>query len=127
VLEARALRLSGRLCGISAVLRPGEVTAICGPNGAGKSTLLACIAGLLAPDEGEVTLGGSKLALMRPRERARAIGYLPQQPDVAWDVSVETLVALGRIPWRGAPWRRLERRLASLPLGGQYFVDAVRP
>ncbi len=36
----------------------GEVTAVLGPNGAGKSTLLACLAGLLAVDEGHVTLDG---------------------------------------------------------------------
>ena len=36
-----------------------------------------------------------------PLARARAIGYLPQTPEIAWDVSVETLVALGRIPWAG--------------------------
>ena len=29
-------------------------------------------------------------------------------------------------PWRGALWRRLERRLTALPLGAQYFVHAVR-
>jgi iron complex transport system ATP-binding protein len=43
------------------------------------------------------------LAAMRAEARARAIGYLPQTPEVAWDLSVEVLVALGRIPWRGAP------------------------
>ena len=47
MLTARELILAGRLRGISATLRPGEVTAICGPNGAGKSTLLAALAGLL--------------------------------------------------------------------------------
>ena len=103
MLSARDLGLSGRLASIDTVLRPGEVTAICGPNGAGKSTLLACLAGVLAPDTGEVALDGMALAALPPRERARAIGYLPQSPEVAWDVSVETLVSLGRIPWRGAP------------------------
>ncbi len=39
---------------------------------------------------------------MPPQARARAIGYLPQSPEIAWDVSVETLVALGRLPWPGA-------------------------
>lgn len=102
-LSAQGVSLANRLVGISVMLRPGEVTAICGPNGAGKSTLLACLAGLLAPDAGDVALGGTALSVLRPQERARAIGYLPQQPDVAWDVSVETLVSLGRIPWRGAP------------------------
>jgi iron complex transport system ATP-binding protein len=103
MLSAASLSLSGRVSGVTAAFNPGEVTAICGPNGAGKSTLLACLAGLIVPDGGQVTLGGAPLASMHSRERARAIGYLPQTPEIAWDVSVEVLVSLGRIPWSGAP------------------------
>lgn len=100
MLAAEALVLPGRLRGVSLSLRPGEVTAICGPNGAGKSSLLSCLAGLLAPATGAVMLHGAPLAAMPPEARARALGYLPQTPEVAWDVSVETLVGLGRLPWR---------------------------
>jgi NitT/TauT family transport system ATP-binding protein len=39
----------------------GELVCIVGPSGAGKTTLLKCIAGLLAPTEGTVTLAGSKV------------------------------------------------------------------
>lgn len=102
-LYGESLALAGRLHGIDAALREGEVTAICGPNGAGKSTLLAVLAGLLVPEAGAVRLDGAALSRLPLRDRARAIGYLPQLPEVAWDVSVETLVALGRIPWAGAP------------------------
>lgn len=102
-LQAVDLGMAGRLAGVSASLRPGEVTAICGPNGAGKSTLLACLAGLLPPDAGHVVLDGQPLSRFPHQARARAIGYLPQTPEVAWDVSVEVLVSLGRLPWRGAP------------------------
>lgn len=103
MLVATDLSLKRRLDGLAVALRPGEVTAICGPNGAGKSTLLACLAGLLAPDHGRVTFDGADLAKVPPAARARAIGYLPQTPEVAWDMTVETLVSLGRIPWPGAP------------------------
>ena len=102
-LAAHNLALANRLTAVTAALRPGEVTAICGPNGAGKSTLLACLAGLLQPGSGMVNLDAAPLASLPPLARARAIGYLPQSPEVAWDVSVETLVSLGRIPWRGVP------------------------
>lgn len=100
MLAAHSLTLGSRLRDISVTFRTGEVTAICGPNGAGKSTLLSCLAGLLLPDAGSVTLGDAPLAKLPLRHRAQAIGYLPQSPEVAWDVSVEVLAGLGRLPWR---------------------------
>lgn len=83
---------------VGASLEPGTITAIVGPNGAGKSSLLMALAGLLEPVTGEVMLDRRKLSVMPSRERARSIGYLPQDGDIAWDVSVEALVALGRMP-----------------------------
>lgn len=88
------------LRGINATFPRGSVNVVCGPNGAGKSTLLASLAGLIAPAGGEVTLEGRPLAALSRQERARAIGYLPQQASIAWDVDVATLVGLGRLPWR---------------------------
>ena len=99
-LEARDLSIAGRLESVCTTLRPGEVTAICGPNGAGKSTLLAALAGLLAPDGGTVILDGAPLARKSARERAQALGYLPQTAEIAWDLDVATLAGLGRLPWR---------------------------
>jgi iron complex transport system ATP-binding protein len=106
MLRAENLVLPGRLAGVGLSLAPGEVTAIVGPNGAGKSTLVACLAGLLRPASGAVLLDGEPLGRLPARERARRIGYLPQSPEIAWDVTVETLVALGRLPWQGAPLHR---------------------
>jgi iron complex transport system ATP-binding protein len=116
MLTANELKLPGRLGGVSLELRPGEVTAICGPNGAGKSSLLACLAGL---EPGVVTLDGAPLAAMPPRERARAIGYLPQSAELAWDLSVETLAGLGRLPWKAGPGEdgaAVESALAAMEL-----------
>lgn len=101
---------------LSAQLDPGKITAICGPNGAGKSSLLMGLAGLLDPANGRVTHGGADIAHMPPRERAKAIGYLPQGADVAWDVAVENLVALGRLPHRDAAKEPIEAALAALSL-----------
>lgn len=42
------------------VIYPGEALAVIGPSGTGKSTVLRIIAGLLAPDEGEVYIGGKR-------------------------------------------------------------------
>lgn len=101
-IAAEKVSLSNRLTSVSTALHSGQITAICGPNGAGKSSLLTCLAGLLAADAGTVMLDTAALASLSPQARAQAIGYLPQAPDVAWDVSVETLVALGRLPWRSS-------------------------
>lgn len=100
MLTAANLSLNARLVDVTASLQPGEVTAICGPNGAGKSSLLAVLAGLIAPDSGTVSLDANPLGQLSAPTRAQAIGFLPQSAEVAWDVSVETLAALGRLPWR---------------------------
>ena len=97
-LGAHGLSLDKRLHDVSLGLEPGTITAICGPNGAGKSSLLETLAGLLAPDAGEVFLGDTPMAALHPRERARRIGYLPQAHEIAWDVPVRSLVELGRMP-----------------------------
>ncbi|MFM5884028.1 MAG: ABC transporter ATP-binding protein [Novosphingobium sp.] len=100
MLQADKIHLAARLTDVSLDLRRGEITAICGPNGAGKSSLLGCLAGLLAPGSGSIALDDVVLAALPAVQRARLIGFLPQQSEVAWDVSAETLVALGRLPWR---------------------------
>lgn len=82
-------------------LQSGLVTAVLGPNGAGKSTLLSCIASLLTPTQGDIQLDGVSLRSMPAMQRARRIAFLPQTPEIAWDVDVETLVSLGRIPFHG--------------------------
>ena len=116
--ENLALERSGVpvVAGLSAALEPGTITAIVGPNGAGKSSLLLGLAGLLAPVAGQVTLEGGNLAALPPRTRAQAIGYLPQTPDIAWDVAAENLVALGRLPWRDRGTAEIEAALVALHL-----------
>jgi iron complex transport system ATP-binding protein len=117
MLVANELRLEGRIVGLTAALEPGKITAICGPNGAGKSSLLQCLAGLLAPEEGAVTLDGAPLASLHPRDRAKAVGYLPQDGEVAWDVAVRSLVALGRLPHRDRGTPQVDAAIAALDLG----------
>ncbi|GAA1994059.1 ABC transporter ATP-binding protein [Isoptericola halotolerans] len=56
--------------------RPGRVTALVGPNGSGKTTLLLMLAGLLAPDAGEVRVAGLDPAVDGRAARAR-IGWMP--------------------------------------------------
>ncbi len=112
--EAIGVTLGGRpvLDGVSAALRPGEVTAVLGPNGAGKSTLLACLAGLRRPDRGLARLDGRPVLERPARERARALAYLEQTPQIAWALDVRALVGLGRTPWTGARGPGVEDRAA---------------
>ena len=116
MLQAEHLSLAGRLNDVTAALQPGRITAIVGPNGAGKSSLLACLAGLLKPDTGSDLLDAAALAGLAPQTRAQAVGYLPQSPEVAWDVSVETLVALGRLPWRDRDAGAIDSALRTMEL-----------
>jgi iron complex transport system ATP-binding protein len=116
--EGLFVKRGGRtvVAGLTAALALGRITAIVGPNGAGKSSLLLALAGLLEPASGAVTLDGTPLAALTPRGRAQAIGYLPQSPDIAWDVSVESLARLGRLPWRDRGTAQVEAALAALDL-----------
>ena len=86
---------------INLQLQSGSITAVLGPNGAGKSTLLSCVASLLTPAHGTIELDGISLHSIPAPERARRIAFLPQTPEIAWSVDVETLVSLGRIPFHG--------------------------
>ena len=100
--ERLTVALDGRpvLRDITAAFRPGRVTAILGPNGAGKSSLVKAAAALIAPQSGAVRLDGRDIPALPPRERARCIGYLPQDAAVHWNVPAREIVALGRAPHR---------------------------
>lgn len=87
--------------GVSLSLAPGEMLAVLGPNGAGKSTLLNALAGLTAPTSGAITLDGRPLAAWSPNDMAAARAFLPQSGALDWPLSVERVVALGRLPLAG--------------------------
>lgn len=57
-------------------LRAGRITGLIGPNGSGKTTLLLMLAGLLAPDSGEIRVLGADPVTEGPAARAR-IGWMP--------------------------------------------------
>ena len=89
------------LDGVSLSLKEGEILCILGPNGAGKTTLLNCMAGLLKPDSGKITLCGRPLAEMKEKEIARLVGYVPQLHTPAFDYRVLDFVLMGRTPQLG--------------------------
>jgi len=92
--------------GLNLSLEAGSMTVIVGPNGAGKSTLLRELAGLRAPQEGTISLGGVSMGVVDAAARARSLAYLPQMTPLSYDLSVAEVVMLGRtaaLPRFGAP------------------------
>jgi len=82
---------------VSFSLRPHRLTALVGRNGSGKSTLLSCV-NQQTPYTGAITEGERNLALLPPRERAKAVAILPQTLP-APHIPVREMVAFGRNPY----------------------------
>jgi iron complex transport system ATP-binding protein len=86
---------------VSFTARAGELVALLGPNGAGKSTLLRLAAGLLAPSEGRVRVGGLEAHAAPRRAFARICALVPQEPRAPWPFTVREAVMMGRAPHQG--------------------------
>ena len=73
---------------VSFDLARGEVLGFLGPNGAGKSSTMQIITGNLAPTAGQISIAGLDL-LEQPKQAKREIGYLPEQPPVYRELTVD--------------------------------------
>jgi ABC-2 type transport system ATP-binding protein len=95
-----------RLDAVDVAVCGGDRLAILGTNGAGKTTLIRLLAGVEAPDRGEVRLDATRLQRAAPSARRR-IGYLPQRAPAYPDLTVdENLAWAGRLQGlRGAGLR----------------------
>lgn len=78
----------------------GKVTTIIGPNGSGKSTLLGIMARHLRQDQGEVILDGKSIHLYKGKEFAKKVAIVNQHNSAPNDLTVETLLGYGRLPYR---------------------------
>ncbi len=67
----------------------GEILGFLGPNGAGKSTTMNIITGFIPPTGGTVRVAGYDVT-ERHREAKKIIGYLPENPPVYPDMTVES-------------------------------------
>lgn len=67
--------------GLDLTVRRGELYALLGPNGAGKTTSLRIVAGLLAPDAGEISICGID-RLSDPVAAKQVVAWLPDEPMV---------------------------------------------
>lgn len=95
--------LGGRkiLDSISFSATAGEVVVLVGANGAGKSTLLKSLVGLIEPKSGTACYNDGDIARLDTKQRAQHFAFLPQDRVVFWAMTVENVVALGRLPHRG--------------------------
>jgi ABC-2 type transport system ATP-binding protein len=67
---------------------PGEILGLVGPNGAGKTTTLRCIAGIISPSGGTISIAGHDLAT-DAIEAKRALAFIPDEPHLFEYLSVE--------------------------------------
>ena len=74
------------LSGLDVDIRAGEIYGLLGPNGSGKTTFIRCLAGLLRPDAGDITVLGQS---PRAAVAAGRIGYMTQAAALYGDLSVE--------------------------------------
>lgn len=84
------------LQGLNIKARSNQITAILGANGVGKSTALKAIFGFLRPNNGKILLDGEDILDVPTHQRIlKGLAYIPQQPGVFKDMSVEENLTLG--------------------------------
>jgi osmoprotectant transport system ATP-binding protein len=91
----------------------GRTTVLLGPSGCGKSTLLRLMAGLLAPDAGEVIFDGVPLTAASARGLRQRIGFVVQDGGLFPHLTARGNVTL-LARHLGHPRDGVERRLAEL-------------
>jgi manganese transport system ATP-binding protein len=81
------------VAGLNFTLAPGQLLVLIGTNGSGKSTLLKTLAGLIAPQDGELSVLGEL-----PGKQPSRVAYLPQHPvsSHTLPLRVEDVVSMGR-------------------------------
>jgi ATP-binding cassette subfamily C protein len=123
-LDAVTYRYPGNdvdtVTGVALEVSPGQYAAIIGPSGAGKTTIVDLILGLIAPDNGEVHIGGVTPALLRAAHPG-LIAYVPQKPGLVSGTIAEN-IALG-IDKALIDQESLERAVDSAYL--REFIDSL--
>ena len=108
-------------------VRAGEVMALVGENGAGKSTLVKILAGMFAPDEGHIRLGGEPIDLgTATRSEHARIAVVQQELSLVPTLSIADNLFLGdrRHGWRAGP-RAMAR--AATPYLNQVGLGDLDP
>ncbi|MBQ5390267.1 MAG: ATP-binding cassette domain-containing protein [Clostridia bacterium] len=79
---------STALAGISFTVEKGEIVGFLGPNGAGKSTTMNIVTGYISSNVGKVYIDGDEI-LENPTSAKKKIGYLPEQPPLYMEMTVD--------------------------------------
>ncbi|MBQ4282571.1 MAG: ABC transporter ATP-binding protein [Lachnospira sp.] len=76
------------LKGLNLELKSGRIIGLLGPNGSGKSTFIKCLAGVLTPNEGEITIAGKKVGI----ETKEIVSYLPERTYFSPNMKVKETI-----------------------------------
>ena len=100
--------------------RARQITTILGANGVGKSTALKAIYGFLKPNDGDVFLDGKSIIRVAPHRRIlNGLAYIPQQPGIFRDMTVEENLELGGWTFKGNKKQvrqKIEENYARFPI-----------
>ena len=122
----KRFRGSVALNGLDVEVRGGEVVAVIGPSGSGKSTLLLCLAGIIAPDDGEVRYRGRTLANLPDatltRLRRDEFGFVFQFGQLVMELTALENVSL---PLRLAGLRRADAQSRAKEWLARLGIDEV--
>ena len=121
------------LAGVDLTLPQGTQVAIMGPSGSGKTTLLHCLAGVLRPSSGSITLDGEEMTTMSERVlsalRLRRFGFVFQDgqllPELPTQENIAMPLMLAGTP-KSQAIARAREILTNLGLGNRAHVGAER-
>jgi iron complex transport system ATP-binding protein len=80
-------------------IHQAELICLMGPNGCGKSTLLRTITGMQKPLKGEIVIEGKNISLFDRQRFAKKVGVVLTENISVGDISVYSLVSMGRYPY----------------------------
>ncbi len=92
---------------LTLTIENGKLNVLLGKNGSGKSTLRKSILGFIKPKQGDVLLDKEKLLKRNYKEKAKRIGYLPQDIPSSF-LSVYDTLLLGRLPYQNFEIRKTD-------------------